>query len=332
MKPVDLLGEKADIYVPSHVPCESGDVLKTAISQKLLSVHDALELIEKGPAVATGFADANEDPPMRDSFVQQKMIDAFSAATLWDAHIGYIKKSPEYLLLLIGVRYETIEKAEKEELIRSRHGSLIFAAPDQDRYLRAAMMMEGVESPDALTHRYKVRALNRAASPFTAIELYSFGLEKTSDHDYLHTLPLSEEDQKRAYILGTVAHEIGHKILQKLFGPSSVGLDGSLASLSDDQRRALTRYCCIVDEERSQVRRQYVSNYVLTHEQIHKSNAVLLAHEDCVEAIRIFLTNPQYLEQHYPRRFEYLQEYLPTLHPGAFSEIVEAGGNEARHE
>lgn len=311
------------IEIPSQIPREVNEDLRDAMSQHQLGTRDAIELVQRGPAVATGFAGTSDDPSMLDTFVQRKITDAFSTVTLWEARIGFIRKNPIYLLLLSGLPLAKIEQVEQSGLITRHLDSNLFLAADKERYLQAAMFLEDRQSLDAVTHRYKVRALNQSSSPFSAIELYSFGVEKTSDYDYLQTLPLSDEDRMRVYILGTIAHEVGHKILRKHFGPSGVGTSCDWSDLSRTQQEALTGYMTIVEEERSDVREKYVSEYALSHQKNHLSFPVLTAHEDGVESIRIFLTNPQYLQRYYPRRFAYLQNTVPTLNPGALSEVTD---------
>jgi hypothetical protein len=320
MHPID---EPVAIEMPDQAPMEAGEDLKTAIAQHQLSNRDAVELIQNGPAMAMGFAETHDDPPLSDAFVQRKIIEAFTVESLWNARIGFIKKDPSYLLLSIGLPYVKIEQAEEKGLMKRHLGSSFFLAANKEDYLQAAMILEEKESPDALTHRYKVRALNQSSKPFSAIELYSFGVEKTSNYDYLQSLPLSDEDRMRAYILGTIAHEIGHKILDKLLGSSGVGASCLWSDLSQVQQSALKSYMTIVEEERGEMREKYVSDYVLLHPKAHLSPPVLIAHEDGVESIRILLTNPQYLEQNYPRRFEYMRNAIPTLNPGVLSEVTD---------
>jgi hypothetical protein len=160
------------------------------------------------------------------------------------------------------------------------------------------MIFEDGSSLTSLRHLYKVRADDGNPRGYALIRLRSFGVEKMEDFDYLSDLNLSEKDKMRAYILGTIAHKVAHRYEQQL----------SFQGLADV-------YLQIIDTEASEKRTRYVSDYVLRHEKVYNTNLFTILREDFAETVRIYVTNPNYLEKYYPQRFSFIQTHFPFIKP-----------------
>ena len=112
-----------------------------------------------------------------------------------------------------------------------------------------------------MTSRYGAEAGARGDKG-RSIQLKSFCVEHAKNYDYLADLKLAEDDKKRAYILGTLIHEVSHH-LAKNFTP--------------EQRLEYRR---IVQEETSPHRSRYCTDYVLRHEKIYNSDEESILDDD----------------------------------------------------
>jgi len=170
------------------------------------------------------------------------------------------------------------------------------------------MFLENVTKVADLEHTYKVRAFAGECSVVRCVELGSFATERMDAYDYLENCGLSgDDDLRRAYILGTVVHEIGHRIY-RLF-----------------PRHLFAPYTEIVENELTTFPRpQYVSDYVVRHTKKYLNDARMVVEEDLVESVRIFTTNPAYLRAKYPRRFKFIKKTLPFIQPGHIVKIVKS--------
>jgi hypothetical protein len=69
-------------------------------------------------------------------------------------------------------------------------------------------------------------------------------------------------------------------------------------------------------------RSTYVSGYVNKHAEVYGTNPYVLMQEDFAESLRIYATNPQWLQSHFPDRFALIQHHLPFLKPGIILDFV----------
>lgn len=271
------------------------------VAQDLL---EAKAIMIEGPIVQ-GFGES-QDYPIPNDTVKQFLRDAFGEKTLRKAKLGRVTKDNKYLIYR---SYSDEHIHEGNDLLQrgiaqwDDGGMLI--AEDKDHYLQAAMFLEKVNDPQKLRHLYKVRATAGNSHGFHKIQLRSFGVERSSDFDYLSDVGLdTEEDKLRAYILGTLAHEVAHRYEHQL------------------DRGVFDEYRQIMQEEITPQRKKYVSDYVLRHEEVYGSTENLLFGEDFAEAVRVYTTNPNFLQKSYPRRFTFIQANFPFIKPGSVVEAV----------
>jgi len=174
--------------------------------------------------------------------------------------------------------------------------SFVETAGDRDTYLKEEMKLEGVDSPEELKHIYKIRAKIMGDNFKETIRLGNFEFENPSTLDHIKNLEIeSEEKQSILYILGTIAHEIAHKYEKQIDFKEYQGL--------------------IKGENEA------VSEYVNNHIKLYGSKKEKIAMEDFAEAIRIYVTNPEYLKENYPLRFGFIENLSIAKAGGALSSI-----------
>lgn len=270
------------------------------VAQDLL---EAKTILIEGPIIS-GFEET-QDARIPNEAVAQFLKDAFGEKTLRKAKVGRVTKDDKYLVYR-GYNDEHIRQGNEllqREVVTWDGGMLI--APDREHYLQAAMYLESVDDLSKLQHLYKIRATAGNSSGFHQIQLRSFGIEKSQDFDYLGDVGLDgEEDKMRAYILGTVAHEVAHRYEAQL------------------DRGVFDNYKQIMSEEVSASRTKYVSDYVARHEAVYGSNEAIIFGEDFAEAVRIYTTNPSYLQRDYPKRYDFIQQNFPFIKPGVVVDTV----------
>lgn len=175
--------------------------------------------------------------------------------------------------------------------------------PDRKSYEDVEMQLEGVFDPKELQHSFKIRAGTDISGGFGTVKVYEFILEQPSHFDYLQGLPMSDQDKMRAYFLGIIAHEVVHSM-------QAFGIDRS----ASDEYRALA-----AQEHSDTLGHKFVTQYVDRHHNIYKSNEHETLGEDFAEAVRIYLTNSDYLKQHFPRRYQFIQQNLSFVNENAIT-------------
>ena len=283
---------------PSIIQKNIDAALKFNVANNLT---EAKEIMLEGPIIK-GFEET-EDVHIPNSAIREFLKITFTPEMLRKIKIGKISKDDTYMIF-VGTRQESNQKVR--ELIKSgiiEYGDSIgiLIAKDKESYLQAEILLENVTDPSKLEHTFKIRAGAGAGISFKNIPFGSFGVEKSADFDYLATTGLkSDEDQMRAYILGTVVHEIAH----------SINFDENM-------------YKQILDEEIApQKRSKFVSDYVLKHSESYKSSDREVLREDFAETVRIYTTNPDYLRDNYPKRFAFIKQNFPFIKLGSVIETV----------
>lgn len=67
---------------------------------------------------------------------------------------------------------------------------------------------------------------------------------------------------------------------------------------------------------------RFVTRYVDHHHNIYKSNEHETLGEDFAEAVRIYLTNVEFLRRHFPRRHQFIQDEMPFVQENAIQKFV----------
>lgn len=263
--------------------------------------HEARNILIEGPVIK-GFEET-QDQKLSNKDVGDFLKETFGEKTLRLAKVGMVIKDDMYVMNP-GQGDERMKLGNTlidRKLVSWSSGMLL--ANTKEDYIQAEMALEGVTDPLQLKHTYKLRATSGSISGFDRINLRSFSLEKSTDYDYLASIDVTtEEDRMRAYILGTIAHEIAHRY--------------------EGHEKVSTEYKKIADEEIIPERMKYVSDYVDRHHQIYKSNEATLLGEDFAETVRIYTTNSIYLQEKYPRRFAFIAKSFPFIKPDTVVGII----------
>lgn len=219
--------------------------------------------------------------------------------------IALIDKDDKWL-----IKCDDMDKAN--ELVKKfnfdlHDGTNLLIAENEEDYKKAEMYLEGIDNENDLKYLYKLRATAGSESGFARIDLHSFGVEKADDFDYLkdHELLTSEDQKKKAYILGTIGHEVAHKIEPR--GKEDV--------------IKVKVYEKIVEEE-TDTDKKFVSDYVRRHKDLYGSNDHSLLREDFAEAVRIYLTNSDYLKAKYKQRYKFIKNNYPFIKENSIVEIL----------
>lgn len=257
------------------------------------------DLLVNGPRIE-GF-ETSEDLLCPNEEIRVILKDLFGEQMYRRAKIVRISKDDRYLIHRTA--NDPVHIQEGNELITRGlvvHAGTFLAAKDRASYLEAECFLEGVTDPTKLRHIYKLRAQVSGAKDYNVIQLNSFGVEHSADYDYLAELEgMSETEKMRLYILSTIVHEFGHAFELQI------------------DRAFFRDYQTIIAEERApEVRERFVSDYVVRHAELYRSDEYLLAREDIAEAIRIYTVNPDYLERHFPRRHAFIQQHFTFIKRG----------------
>jgi len=286
-------------------PTEIQKNLDTALVYNVAKdLLEAKEIMIEGPIVE-GFEET-QDPHIPNTAVREFLKNTFTPEALRKARVGRIGKDDKYMIFR-GRSPEHTEKGNElsQTGIARWDDNGMMVAEDKESYIKAEMFLEGVENPSELKHTFKIRATAGDSSGFHKIQLRSFGVEKPEDFDYLADTGLdSEEDKMRAYILGTITHEVAHRYEDQV------------------ERKIFDDYKQIVEEEVSSQRPKFVSEYVVKHHQMYNSDEKLLLREDFAETVRIYTTTPDYLKANYPRRFAFIEKNFPFIKSGSIVEAV----------
>ena len=264
--------------------------------------EEAVELLTHGPRIEgfggeepSGFDFSNED-------LRAMLEGSFGREEILNSRLLSITKVGGFPVKCTDISFgnDCIEKYNAEW----EGGFLVL--PDRTTYEEVAMQLEGVADPKELQHLFKLRASADASGGFATVRVREFVVEQPSNFDYLDGLSFSEQDKMRAYFLGIIAHETVHAM--QAFGIA---------------KEIQERYSTIALEERGEsVGHTFVTQYVDRHHTIYNSGKRETLKEDLAEAIRVYLTNADYLKEHFPRRYTFLQEQLPFVQENAIQHFV----------
>lgn len=258
--------------------------------------NEAKEMICNGPVV-TGF-ETTEDPGISDMEVRNFVLNSFSEEIIDKIKLAKISKNDSYLIYSgrpkLAQAKDLLKRGVITQSAEKSYG--LFQATDKNRYLEAALELEGVKEVGGLRHIYKVRSEAGLRDGYAEIKLRSFGVEDMSDYDYLSGLEISSDDKRIIFMLGTLAHEIAHRVDHMFLKPEH-----------------FEEYKLIVDEEVGLGRKKFVSDYALRHAEFYQTAERGQLGEDFAETVRIFVTNADFLKGNFPRRFVFIQRICPFL-------------------
>ncbi len=270
----------------------------------LRDVDDAIERLTKGPKIE-GFEKTDLfEFDFNNEELRAMLEDSFGLDAILKSRLLEIAKVDGFPVQCRDVAFgnDCIPKYGA----RWEGGFLVL--PDRKTYEEVEMQLEGISNPKDLQHSFKLRAATDTSGGFGTVKVREFVVEQPSHFDYLQGLPMSDQDKMRAYFLGIIAHEAVHSM-------QAFGID---KSVSDEYRALATQ------EQSDTLEHKFVTQYVDRHHNIYKSNEYETLGEDFAEAVRIYLTNSDYLKQHFPKRYQFIQQNLPFVNENAITNFVKA--------
>jgi len=304
---IDKVYEKvaAEVTETQDIPIEAAlKWLLLASKYRKLEPLMAGEFVKEIPYVS-GFNNST-DSSLSDSGVKNFLVGTFGKPLLIKGMVAGIEKSDDYAATIHPYdgtpEYQGLLKAIEQGLITEHQSHFIF--PDQDTYTAVEALFENCE-PAKITHRFRNRALAGAGEFMEAIRIYNHSIEDLSHFPYLEGLAVSSEQLRAVYILGTIAHEVAHAIYG--FGDTAI-------------------YQRIVNNETPQDRlgvTDYAREYLGTARNAQRPDD-LFYNEDFSETMRLYVSNPAYLQLHFPRRTAYIAEHYPSIVPGTGALVASA--------
>lgn len=266
-------------------------------------VKEAKDILANGPKIK-GFEET-KDIKIPNKKISEFLENSFGKDVLRKSSIAFIDKDDKWL-----IKCDDMDKANelvKKFNIDLHDGTNLLIAENEEDYKKAEMYLEGVENENDLKHLYKLRATAGSESGFAKIDLHSFGVEKSDDFDYLkeHELLTSEDQKKKAYILGTIGHEVAHKIEPR----------GKEDPIKFNEYKKIT-------EEEQAGDKTFVSDYVRRHKDLYNSNEHSILREDFAEAVRVYLTNSDYLKTKYSQRYKFIKDNYSFVKENSIVEIL----------
>lgn len=261
-----------------------------------------------GVPYVEGFGDSS-DTALEDNEVEAWLRDSFGIALLLSSKTFGVTKSDEYLLKAtpyMGTSVaKAVDKARKQGLISSELRGL-YVVPTRLAYTQFAALLEGRES-DRIEHLYRNRAVEADFKPTDHLFLGNHSIEDVSAFDYTSGLDdLSEQQLRDLYILGTLTHEIAHKLL--FIG--NIDFDTYKAvvdtELHPDQGKGVTDYT-----------REYIEN-----QRNPENIGDVFYAEDFAETMRIYVSNAAYLQRHFPGRYALITNSFPTIDPNSALSLI----------
>lgn len=105
--------------------------------------------------------------------------------------------------------------------------------------------------------------------------------------------------------MGTIAHEIAHR-------------------LTATETQLLADYGELHRSMGSEGRATYVTDYSEKYKTTYQNTTDKDIDEDFCEAVRLYVTNPNFLQAKYPQKFKFIQSRLPEINSQALQGIGEA--------
>lgn len=287
------------------IPVQEADniLMSVFVYRGLSGVDDAIERLSKGPKIE-GFEKTDLfEFDFNNEELRAMLEDSFGLDAILKSRLLEISKVDGFPVQCRDVAFgnDCIPKYGA----RWEGGFLVL--PDRKTYEEVEMQLEGVSKPEDLQHSFKLRAATDTAGGFGTVKVREFVVEQPSHFDYLEGLQMSDQDKMRAYFLGIIAHEAAHSM--QAFGINK--------SVSDEYRSLATQ------EQSDTLEHKFVTQYVNRHHNIYKSNEYETLGEDFAEAVRIYLTNSDYLKQHFPKRYQFIQQNLPFVNENSIRNFAE---------
>jgi hypothetical protein len=299
LKEINLDFKKASRILSKlrNIPEEEADNLltETSVCEGMTGFDEAIERLTKGPKIS-GFENNEE--------ISNALKASFGPNALLEGRIMEIAQKKGFL---ISCPYESSGSICVERYGAKWQDGLLLA-PDENSGEKIEMFLEHKNKPEELSHSFRLRAVADSTNGHTNIKVYEFNYGKFIDFDYMRQLLLPEQDKTKVRFFGCIAHEVMH-------GIKAFKLD----------KQIFKEYQMIAVQEHSKgMTHKFVTDYVDRYIEPYKRNndEAYLASEDLPEAVRIYLSNSDYLKYNYPRRYAFIKRHLPYVKENAILEIV----------
>lgn len=274
-----------------------------------VEVDQAAEIILGAPTIS-GYKPEN-DAGLTDETVKQFLLDTFGQRLLIETRMLQFKRLPGFLVCFSNYQGQYQKIAESCAIERVGESANFYVFPNRDEYEAGEAILEDV-APSAIEHTYRRRAMSADTHRLEPVVIAEHSIELLEDFDYLQELPYSDSQKRRLYILGSLAHEVGHGMI-----------DSKMINLSG--------YETAVELDRKTCGRQTSTIYAVEYEEKSLStpdynNKAQFLVEDLCEAIRVYVTNPDFLQSVAPFRMEFVQSDVPLITAGSALQAIANDG------
>ena len=277
-------------------------LMRTMTYTKIRGFDHAIEILTKGPIIEGFGSKENSEYDFSNEDLREMLESSFGLEAILRSHVLDVSRVDGFPVQCKDIEFGN----ECVGVYGARWGGGYLVLPDRVSYEQVEMKLEGKEDLGDLEHSFKLRASTATPGLFALIRVYNFVVEKPSYFDYIDNLPMSDHEKMRAYFLGIVAHELVHAL-------QAYGIDRTI----QDKYRGLAQ-----EEHSDALDHKFVTKYVDRHHTIYQSDEVETLGEDLAEAVRLYLTNPEFLRRHFPRRYLFMQEDLSFLKENAIAQFV----------
>ena len=282
------------------------DVLLFVCKHKKLEPDAAEAFIANAPHIE-GF-EASPDTNLKNEDVRLFLEQGFGSNLLLRAKVFGAVKTGEFLVrfspYMGSSEAAAMDKAHELGLISREIMGFYAVAPNLDDYKKVEALLEGCNEEN-IRHTYRRRGISGSNDEIRPMLIANHSIEDLRAFDYFQDLRSMEEGQLRdLYVLGTVAHEVGHAILT----PENFEAYQHVAAseLSASGAAGVSDYA-----------REYIDNARDPY-----NTGDMFAVEDLAETMRIFTCNAEWLRKNFPRRYDFIKQRYPTIVPDWAQHIV----------
>lgn len=274
-------------------------------------IHRALEIplarekIINCPNVS-GFT-PEADAGLSNDTIRSFLLTAFGQKLLIKSRMLEFERVPGFMISysLVSGDKEGIDRflrAAEASPLRQVGQTPFYLFPTREAYERGEAILEGAP-PDDIKHIYRNRGLSADTKLLDPTKFADHTLEEL-DFDYLSGLDVNDTQRRQLYILGSLAHEVGHALL----------ID------RDDYRK-------VIQQEKEEggviAATEYANEYYeknLRHS--HRIDDEAFVSEDFCESLRIYVTNPDFMKTALQHRYSFIKLALPYIEEGSALELI----------
>ncbi len=285
-------------------PEEATDLLLLVSRSKKVEPPEARDFIADAPHIK-GF-ETSADTNLSNGDIRSFLEQGFGVPLLLRARVFGVIKTDEFLVKFSpytgSAEAAAMDAANAQGLISRRINGFYIAASLGD-YRKLEALLEGCDEAD-VQHTYRNRAIAGDHHTVEPMLIANHSVEDPQSFDYLKDLSGFSVNQLRdLYILGSIAHEVGHAAQsQSSFAAYKALVQSELPA----GRPGVSDYA-----------REYIDNV-----RNPANTGDVFAVEDFAETIRIFTCNAGWLQRHFPARYAFIRKHYPTIVPDYAQQVV----------